>query len=57
MKCLFRRHKFRHYWDQPIVAAFMVRHVRCERCQLHMVIVWASKEAYMRLGKRPRFKW
>lgn len=50
MKCLFRKHKFKHIWDQPI-GALIFRHVRCVNCE-----AWWSLTVPMYKADRRHYK-
>lgn len=39
LKCLFKRHEFKRFWDQPM-GSLIFRHVKCKICDSWYSFLW-----------------
>lgn len=55
MKCFFKKHQFKRFYDQ-IVGGIIGRHVICENCCLEYALWWHLEKPHKPKGKTIRIR-
>jgi len=55
MKCLFKKHKFKHCYD-VVIGGTLGRHLICENCYIEYAILWHVDKPHKPTCKAIRIK-